>query len=127
MKILAWIAFALAIVAGAGLAATNSGMVQVLVVAGALVVAGIDIAKDRTPNQYAIFVVLALPSLVVGMNGGLADNIDEWLGDLWSWAERGLGDVVGTTTVAATAIVVAGFAVITAQRIMPRNGSGAHR
>lgn len=127
MKLLAWVAFGLAIIAGAGLAATNAGMVQILVVAGALVVAGIDIAKDRTPNQYAIFVVLALPSLVVGMNGKLAGTIADWLNDVWRWAEDTLGSWVGATSVATTAIVVAGFAVITAQRIMPRTGSGMHR
>src|SRR4051812_14726719 len=126
MKLLAWTAFVAAVIAGSGLAATNPTMVQIFVVLGAIVVATIDIAKDKTPNQYALFVALGLPSLVILMDGKLADTLDGWFSDLWGWAGDTLGAWVGTA-VTTTAIVIAGFAVLTAQRIMPRSGSGAHR
>lgn len=119
MKILAWIGFAAAIVAGAGLAATNPKMMQVLIVVGALIAMIVDIAKDKTPNQYAVIVAIGLPSFLLAMNGTFAHTVGGWLTSLWNWASQPLGDLAGTSAI-FTAIIVGGVAILVGQKTMPR-------
>jgi hypothetical protein len=126
MKLLAWAAFVVAVIAGAGLAATNAGMVQVLVAIGLVVVLVIDIAKDSTPNQYATGVAIALPSLLIGMNGTVAASIGGGLTRLWTWSGGHFGSWFGTSLIGA-AIIAGAVSLLIAQRTMPRAGSGAHR
>ncbi len=124
MKGSAWASFALAIVAGAGLAATGAGLVQLLVVVAALAVLAVDIAKDRTPNQGAVIVAIALPSLVVGMNGKLAAFIDRWLDKLWNNVSDTAGSWAGTNSMLFVAIACVAISFIFARRTMPRSGGG---
>lgn len=109
MKMFAWAAFLLAVFAGAGLAATEPGLVQVVVVVGALAALIYDIAKDKTPNRDAVVVAVALPSLLVGMNGGIPNTLERWLGSLWRLWGDDAGRALGTTTmlvVACAAVAV---------------------
>lgn len=114
-KTLAWAAFAIAIIGGAGLVGVGlASAVQIIAVLGALTIIGIDIAKDRIPDQYAVIGAFVLPSLIVGIKGDFPNWVDGRLADLWGWAEDTLGDWVGTTTVGlALAAVVISFLVST--------------
>ncbi|GGN39341.1 hypothetical protein FHR83_006740 [Actinoplanes campanulatus] len=122
MKVLAWFGFVLAIIGGAGLVGAGyATVVQVIAVLGVLTVIGIDIYKDKTPNQYAVIGAFVVPSLIVGMNGKATEKISDGLTSLWDWADRNLGDWVGTTTVGlALAAVVISFLV--SHKAMPRGG-----
>ncbi len=124
MKAFAWASFALAIIAGAGLAATGAGLVQLLVAVAAIAVLVVDIAKDRTPNQGAVVVAIALPSLVVGMNGKMAEFIDTWLGRLWDNVSDTAGSWAGTQSMLFVAIACVAVSFIFARRTMPRSGGG---
>ncbi len=124
MKGLAWISFVGAIIAGAGLAATSAGLVQILAVIAALVVLAMDIAKDRTPNQSAVIVAVVLPSLIVGMNGKLADTIDRWLSELWANVQGPLGEWAGTPSAFGVAAVVVTVSVLISRRAMPKTSMG---
>lgn len=119
MKMLAWAGFVAAIIAGAGLAATNPTMMQVLIVVGAVIALVVDIAKDKTPNQYAVLVAIGLPSLLEGMDGTLFQTIGGWMTSLWNWASQPLGHLAGTTAI-FTAVVVGAVAVLVGQKTMPR-------
>src|SRR3954466_7671809 len=99
MKLLAWAGFVAAIIAGAGLAATNPAMMQVLIVVGALIALVVDIAKDKTPNQYAVLVAIGLPSFLLAMKGGFANTVAHWMTNLWTWASQPLGHLAGTTAI----------------------------
>jgi hypothetical protein len=120
MKMLAWIGFVAAIIAGAGLAATNPKMMQVLIVVGAPIAMSVDIAKDKTPNQYAVLVAIGLPSFLLAMDGTFAETVGGWIANVWDWASQPLGDLAGTTAV-FTAIIVGAIAVLVGQKTMPRN------
>ena len=119
MKFLAWAGFVAAIIAGAGLAATNPMMMQVLIVVGALIAVIVDIGKDKTPNQHAVLVAIGLPSFLLAMNGTFAETVGDWMTNLWAWASQPLGDLAGTTAV-FTAIIVGAIAVLVGQKTMPR-------
>lgn len=114
-KILAWAGFALAVIGGAGLVGVGlAAAVQVIAVFGVLIVIGIDIAKDRIPDQYAVIGAFVLPSMLVGIEASAADWLNDKLGDLWGWASDKLGDWVGTTTVGlALAAVAISFIIST--------------
>jgi hypothetical protein len=124
MKMLAWLAFVLAIIAGAGLSASNPGLVQLLVVVALLTALGIDIAKDRVPNLVAVAVVVTLPSLIVGMNGKLAGTINRWLDSLWNNVSDALGQWAGTTSTFTIAVACVVVSYLIARRTMPRSGGG---
>lgn len=113
MKILAWFGFGLAIIGGAGLVGVGyARAVQVIAVLGILVVIGIDIFKDKKPDQYAVIGAFVIPSLIVGMNGKVTDHISNGLQNVWGWADRNIGSWVGTSTVGvALAAVVLSFLV----------------
>ncbi|PWR08556.1 hypothetical protein DKT68_15175 [Micromonospora acroterricola] len=113
MKVLAWICFALAVIGGAGLVGVGLGStVMVIAIIAALAIIGIDIAKDRVPNQYAVIGAFVLPSLIVSIDGTIPRWISDRLAQLWGWAENHLGDWVGTSTVGlALAAVVISFLV----------------
>jgi hypothetical protein len=119
MKLLAWAGFLAAVIAGAGLAATNAAMMQFLIVLGAMIALVVDIAKDKTPNQYAVLVAIGLPSFLLAMNGTFAKTVGGWMTGLWDWASQPLGDLAGTTAV-FTAVVVGAIAVLVGQKTMPR-------
>jgi hypothetical protein len=119
MKMLAWAGFVAAIIAGAGLAATNPKMMQTLIVVGALIAMIVDIAKDKTPNQYAVIVAIGLPSFLLAMNGTFAETVGGWLTSLWNWASSPLGDLAGTSAI-FTAVIVGGVAILVGQKTMPR-------
>ncbi|MEU4558487.1 hypothetical protein AB0F72_08855 [Actinoplanes sp. NPDC023936] len=119
MKFLAWAGFVAAIIAGAGLAATNPTMMMVLICVGGIIALVVDIAKDRTPNQYAVLVAIGLPSLLVGMNGTFAETVGGWMTSLWNWASEPLGEMAGTTAI-FTAVIVGAIAVFVGQKTMPR-------
>lgn len=119
MKMLAWAGFVAAIIAGAGLAATNAAMMQVLIVVGAMIALVVDIAKDKTPNQYAVIVAIGLPSFLLAMHGSFAHTIAGWMTGLWNWASQPLGDLAGTSAI-FTAVVVGAIAVLVGQKTMPR-------
>lgn len=119
MKMLAWAGFIAAIIAGAGLAATNPGMMQTLIVVGAMIALIVDIAKDKTPNQYAVLVAIGLPSLLLTMNGSFAHTVGSWMTNLWNWASQPLGHLAGTTAI-FTAVIVGAVAVLVGQKTMPR-------
>lgn len=124
MKGFAWASFGLAVIAGAGLAATNPGLVQVLAVVAALGVLVMDIVKDRTPNQSAVIVAIVLPSLIAGMNGKLADKIEEGLKHLWDWSAGWLGDWSGVGPTFGAAVVAVTLSVIISRRSMPKSSMG---
>jgi hypothetical protein len=113
VKFLAWVAFIIAIIGGAGLVGVDlATAVQIIAVFGILVVIGIDIAKDRVPNQYAVIGAFVLPSLIVSINGDFPNWLDDKLGDLWGWAADNVGDWVGTSTIGlALGAVVISFLV----------------
>ncbi|WP_435233389.1 hypothetical protein [Micromonospora aurantiaca (nom. illeg.)] len=123
-KILAWVGFALAVIGGAGLVGVGlSAAVQIIAVLGVLIVIGIDIAKDRIPNHYAVIGAFVLPSMIVTINGEFPRWLSARLADLWGWAESSLGNWVGTTTVGlALGAVVISFLVSskTANSTRPR-------
>jgi hypothetical protein len=119
MKMLAWAGFVAAVIAGAGLAATNAKMMHVLIVVGALIAMIVDIAKDKTPNQYAVLVAIGLPSFLLAMDGTFAQTVGGWLTGLWNWASQPLGDLAGTTAI-FTAVIVGAVAVLVGQKTMPR-------
>lgn len=105
MKMFAWAAFLIAVFAGAGLAATEPGLVQIVVVIGALAALVYDIAKDKIPNRDAVVVAVALPSLIVGMNGGIPQTLERWLDSLWRlWGDEA-SDLLGTGTMLVVAVV----------------------
>jgi hypothetical protein len=122
MKLFAWVAFLVAIFAGAGLAATEPGLVQIVVVIGALAALIYDIAKDKIPNRDAVVVAVALPSLIVGMNGGIPNTLERWLDSLWGlW-----GDEAGSALGTGSMLVVAVIAVVVAfvfSRSSPGSGT----
>ncbi|MER5703462.1 hypothetical protein ABT023_16175 [Micromonospora sp. NPDC002296] len=125
MKPLSWIGFAIAVIGGAGLVGVGlAAAVQIIAVLAALIIIGIDIAKDGQPDQYAVIGAFVLPSLIVGINGAFPDWLSDKLADLWGWAEDNMGDWVGTTTVGlALAAVVVSFLVSTrAQGLSSRKG-----
>lgn len=105
MKMFAWAAFVIAVFAGAGLAATEPGLVQLVVVMGALAALIYDIAKDKTPNRDAVVVAVALPSLIVGMNGGIPNTLERWLDSLWRLWGDDASDLLGTGTMLVVAVV----------------------
>ena len=113
MKFMSWVAFIIAIIGGAGLVGVDlATAVQIIAVFGVLVVIGIDIAKDRVPNQYAVIGAFVLPSLIVSINGSFPNWIDDKLGDVWGWAADNVGDWVGTSTIGlALGAVVISFLV----------------
>ena len=122
MKLLAWIGFALAVIGGAGLVGVGLAVtVQIIAVLGALVIIGIDIAKDRIPNQYAVIGAFVLPSLIVGINGTFPAWISDRLGDLWGWASDNAGDWVKTTTIGLALAAVA-LSFLVSSKTMPRTG-----
>lgn len=96
LKGLAWTAFVLAVIAGAGLATNNSGLIRFVIVLAALTALIVDIVKDRTPNVAAVVVAVALPSYMVGMNTGLTDTLGRGLDGIWGWASGWLGWLAGT-------------------------------
>jgi len=113
MKFMSWVAFIIAIIGGAGLVGVDlATAVQIIAVFGILVVIGLDIAKDRVPNQYAVIGAFVLPSLIVSINGDFPNWLDDKLGDLWGWAADNVGDWVGTSTIGlALGAVVISFLV----------------
>jgi hypothetical protein len=124
MKGLAWISFVLAVIAGAGLAATSSGLVQIVVVIAALIWAGIDIAKDRTPNLQTVAVAVTLPSLIRGMNGTLAKKIGDGTEWVWSHSAGWLGEWSGTGPTFGAAVAAVTVSFIIARKTMPKSGMG---
>lgn len=129
MKLFAWAAFAGAVIAGAALAAGSSGLVQTAVVLAALTILTIDIVKDRTPNQAAVIVAVALPSLIVGMNGKLAASIKAGLSWLWNQVQGPAGEWVGTTSALGVAVAAITVSFLISRRAMaPSGGRGmSHR
>lgn len=123
LKFFAWAGFIAAVIAGAGLAATNPKMMQVLIVVGALIALIVDIAKDKTPNQYAVLVAIGLPSFLLAMDGTFAETVGGWMTGLWDWASDPLGRMAGTTAI-FTAIIVGAVAVLVGQKTMPRSSGG---
>lgn len=113
MKFMSWVAFIIAIIGGAGLVGVDlATAVQIIAVFGILVVIGLDIAKDRVPNQYAVIGAFVLPSLIVSINGDFPNWLDGKLGDLWGWAADNVGGWVGTSTIGlALGAVVISFLV----------------
>lgn len=122
MKVFAWVSFVLAVVGGAGLVGVGLGTaVMVIAVLAALVLIGIDLAKDGIPNQYAVIGAFILPSLIVSIDGRFPAWLSARLADLWGWAEGHAGAWVGTTTVGlALGAVVISFLV--SSRTMPKMG-----
>lgn len=109
LKGFAWVAFILAVIAGAGLATNNSELIQFTIILAALTALVIDIAKDKTPNTAAVVVAVALPSYMAGMDTGLTDTLSGWLDGIWRWASGWLGWFAGTEstlTIGFGAIVV---------------------
>lgn len=119
MKGLAWFGFVAAVIAGAGLAATNPTMMQTLIIVGAMIALIVDIAKDKTPNQYAVLVAIGLPSFLLAMDGTFAETVGGWMTNVWEWASEPLGRAAGTTAV-FTAVIVGAIAVLVGQKTMPR-------
>lgn len=110
MKLFAWCAFILAIVAGTGLAADATTMVLIVFTIGLLVKAVVDIAKDKTPNQDAIVGALVMPTLLVYIPGPISDWIQSRFSDLWDFVGEQVGYGLATTstmTIAAVCLVVA--------------------
>lgn len=110
MKLFAWTAFVLAIVAGAGLAAEAATMVLVVFTAYVLLKLIADIGKDKTPNQDAIVGALVLPMLLVYIPGPISAWIQARLQDLWNWIGEQIGQGLATTstmTIAAVCLVCA--------------------
>jgi hypothetical protein len=124
MKAICWISFAFAVIAGAGLSVVAPDLVQVIVVLAALTVLGIDIAKDRIPNQGAVVVAVALPSLLVSMNGKLADTLSNWLNSLWGSLSGQVGSWAGTTSTIGIAAICVAASFLLARRTMPKSGGG---
>lgn len=121
MKLFAWAAFLIAVFAGAGLAATEPVLAQIVVVVGALAALIYDIAKDKIPNRDAVVVAITLPSLIVGMNGGIPNTLERWLKGLWKLWGDDAGRALGTTTM----LVVACAAVAVSLVFSRSAGSGS--
>lgn len=96
LKLLAWLSFVLALVAGAGLAANNAELVRFVIVLAALTAVVVDFAKDREPNVAAVVVAVALPSYMVGMDTGLTDALGRGLDSFWGWSLGWSGWLAGT-------------------------------
>lgn len=107
IKLLAWVAFVLAVIAGAGLATNNSDIIRFVIVLAALTALVVDIAKDKTPNVAAVVVAVALPSYMVSMDTGLTDTLGRWLDGVWNWALGWLGPLAGTEST-----LVVGFGAV---------------
>lgn len=124
MKALAWIGFIVAVIGGAGLVGVGlASAVMVIAVLGALIIIGIDIAKDRKPDQYAVIGAFVLPSLLVSIDGSFPAWVSDKLGDLWGWASDHMGDWVGTSTIGlALAAVAVSFIVSTRTDASARMG-----
>lgn len=105
IKLFAWASFLVAIFAGAGLASTEPGLVQIVVVIGALALLIVDIAKDKTPNREAVIVAVALPSLIVGMNGGIPETLNRWLDTVWRTFDGQAASALGTSVMFVVAVV----------------------
>lgn len=124
MKALAWIGFIVAIIGGAGLVGVGlASAVMIIAALGALVTIGIDIAKDRKPDQYAVVGAFVLPSLIVSIDGSLPAWISSKLSEVWGWASDSMGDWVGTSTIGlALAAVAISFLVSTRTDASSRMG-----
>lgn len=118
MKLLAWASFILAIIAGAGLAVNDAGLVQVLAIIVVLVAVAIDIGKDREPNQVAVLAAIVVPSLLVLMPGKLASTLSGLLKSAWNNTSGHLGSWAGTTSTLGVAAVCVAVSFVIAQRTM---------
>src|SRR5688500_5221512 len=120
MKLFAWASFIVALFAGAGLAATEPGLVQIVVVIGAIAALVYDIAKDKTPNRDAVVVAVTLPSLIIGMNGGIPNTLERWMDALWSQFGGSAARALGTSTMLVVAVVA-----VVVSLILSRSTSGS--
>lgn len=112
IKLFAWASFLVAIFAGAGLAATEPALVQIVVVIGALTALVVDIVKDKTPNKEAVVVAIALPSLIVGMNGGIPNTLNKWLDAVWGQFGQDAASALGTSTMLVVAVAAVVFSFV---------------
>lgn len=117
MKFFAWASFIVALFAGAGLAVAEPVLVQIVVVLGLLAALVYDIAKDKVPNRDAVVVAITLPSLLVGMNGGIAATVSGWSTALWSQFEAPAAKAVGTSTMLVVAVAAVAVSLVLARAI----------
>ena len=126
-KLIAWLSFLVAIFAGAGLAATEPGLVQIVVVVGALTALAVDIFKDRVPNRDAVVVAVALPSLIVSMNGGIPETLTRWLDALWGQFDGSAAEALGTSTMLVVAVAAVVVSLVLTRTMSGRGSRSAVR
>jgi hypothetical protein len=129
-KILAWISFGFALVAGTASAATFLGTwtrgllgafptwVPALLLVAAVVAMAIDIFNDGEPNQMAVYCALALPSLARSASGQLSSNVTSLSAQLTGTVNGGLSAWLGVTSELAVAAICATISLLMARRVI---------
>ncbi len=131
-KILAWISYGFAVVAGAALVATGligfftglaPGWVSAILFVGLFFAMAVDIIVDGEPNRLALISAMVLPSLATSVNGQLAAVVGEFARSILASVNSGLGSWLGVAGSGwAVALMCIAVSLIIARRVVAKGG-----
>ncbi|MFE9955818.1 hypothetical protein [Micromonospora sp. NPDC005299] len=134
VKTLAWFSLGIAAVGGTAAAGTFLGdwiekaadklpwhWVPVLVLLILAVTTAIDLLVDMTPNNAAVYSVIAMPSVAGAAPGKLGDTIGGWFDGLMGWVNDGLVQWLGTDSAVGLAIACIVGALLMARRVIKKS------
>lgn len=137
MKVLAWVAFVFGGLAASPLLAATfvGGIIDNLLSVGpnwlapaaaflTVVFIAIDLIADGVPNRLALYCAMLLSSVARSMDGKLGDNIESAANQLRDQVAPGLEDWMGTGSIIAMAIALAGSGWLISRRTMAAKSSG---
>lgn len=134
VRTLAWFSLGIAAVGGTAAAGTFVGdwiaavfdwlpwaWVPVLALIILVVTTAIDLLVDMTPNQAAIYSVIAIPSIAGAAPGKFGDTVGGWFDALMGWVNDGLVQWLGTDSAVGLAIACIVGALLMARRVIKKS------
>ena len=123
IKTIAWTAFILGFIGGAGLVGVGLATVVMILIAIATVALIVsDIKKEGIPNRNAILGGIVLSTIIVKIGGPFFGWIGDKLTDLWNWLAGKLGEGVEVSTIGLSIIVVGASMILTEKFVNARTG-----
>lgn len=134
-KALAWIAFAFAVVAGAAFAVGGLGRffdgmlgmfglpwLPALMFGAGFVAMMVDLIVDQIPNQVAMWMAVALPSLAQSVDGKLSQTVQDVTGQILTQVNSGVSSWLGVSGAWGVAIVCMVVAYLMGRRVLAKGG-----
>ncbi|HLL69054.1 MAG TPA: hypothetical protein VK453_25565 [Micromonosporaceae bacterium] len=80
----------------------------------------IDVLRDGIPNRPAVYFMILLPSIGLGVNGKLSDQLDKWGDNINRVTSEKAGEWLGEGSLTALALIAIALAVVVAQKAIKK-------